>query len=316
MNLLRCLCVVAAFVAILPAQERPSGQGDENAMDRRMRAAKAKAMSPEKAAELIRNGKEGMTEEELNELAAAIPAGTGTGVNSAAAFCRFHAAIKPAKLLPGQSGTMIVTAVLSGQAVIPSPAVMERVGDSQRGLVTVGQPACRPAEPGRLAPAYLGRPVYDNYAVIEIPVTMAADAELGKKQTVQVDLRFDIYDGATAQLIGKFIDRASAEVEVGRALDPAVQGARGAATATPLPTIDAATGDGTTSQASTPVESTRLIAGTAPAAAGDAAVAAPRVEEATHDPIGTTDEGVGMLPLLAGGGAVLLLIFLLVARRS
>lgn len=273
-------------------------------------------MSPEKAAELLRNGKESLSEEELNAIASAVTAGRTEGITSAAAFCRFYAAIKPAKLMPGQSGTMIVTAALSGQAVIPAPAPLERVGAAQCGIVTLGAAVCRPAEPGRLAPAYLGRPVYDNYAVIEIPITMAADAELGKKQAVQVDLRFDIHDGASAQLIGKFIDRAVAEVEVGRALDPAVQGGMSTdAGAGPSDTTGSASVGAAAAGGNVHAEPPRVITGEATLPAKESAGVTPRAEDPEHEPLAAPDEGIGLMPILVGGGTVVLLILLLVARR-
>lgn len=284
-------------------------------MEQRMKA-RAKAVSAEKAAELLRNGKESLSEEELNALAAAIPPGPAAGVTSAAAFCRFYASVKPAKLMPGQSGTMIVTAVLSGQAVIPAPATLERIGAAQCGVVTLGAAACRPAQPGRLAPAYLGRPVYDNYAVIEIPITMAADAELGKKQAVQVDLRFDIHDGASAQLIGKFIDRAVAEVEVGRALDPAVQGGMPTNVGTgSTDTIGSAPVPAAAPSATERAEPARVITGEAALPAKEPAAVTPRAADTEHEPLAAPDEGIGLMPILVAGGTVLLLILLLVARR-
>ncbi len=45
--------------------------------------------------------------------------------SGAQAYCRFQAALKPAKLLPGQTGTLLVTAVLQGNAVLPAPAPLE-----------------------------------------------------------------------------------------------------------------------------------------------------------------------------------------------
>jgi hypothetical protein len=103
------------------------------------------------------------------------------------------------------------------------------VGPTAQGSLMLGALSPQPAGPGRLAAAYLGRPVYDNYAVFEVPVTMAGDAALGSKHVAAVDMRFDLFDGNTAQPIGRFVDRVSMEIEVGRVADPDVRGlARGA----------------------------------------------------------------------------------------
>lgn len=142
--------------------------------------------------------------------------------NGASAHCRFYTSFRPAKLMPGQSGTMLVTMTFHGAAVLPAPPAIEMVSGPRQGPVTVGTLAVRPAEPGRLASGYLGRPVYDNFAVFEIPVTLTGEAPIGSKQPVSVELKFDLYDGVSAQPIGRFVDRATGEIEVGQQPDPKV----------------------------------------------------------------------------------------------
>jgi hypothetical protein len=311
----RTLSAFVLLAAILPCQERPSEEeGDRNAMDRRIRAAKAGSAS--EAKQLLEEGK--ITEEELNGIMARANA-TREGVHGASAFCRFFTAMKPAKLMPGQTGTMVVTGVLSGQAVIPAPAALERVSGTQAGLVTLGGLSIRPPEIGRLAPSYLGQPVYDNYVVIEIPVTMSTEAEVGKKQAVQVDFRFEIFDGTTAQSIGRFIDRATAEVEVGQALDPAVKGfVRGEVKA---PTDDGrVTLEPAASAESAPDPATagasRVIEGQAPRV-GDKPVVQPADSGiASADPEVGIEEPMAMMPILVGGGLLLLVVILMVARKK
>ena len=38
--------------------------------------------------------------------------------------CRFVAACRPAKLMPGESGTLLISAILQGSAVLPAPLQM------------------------------------------------------------------------------------------------------------------------------------------------------------------------------------------------
>lgn len=142
--------------------------------------------------------------------------------NGASAHCRFYTSFRPAKLMPGQSGTMLVTMTFHGAAVLPAPPAIEMLSGPRQGPVTVGTLAVRPAEPGRLASGYLGRPVYDNFAVFEIPVSLTGEAPIGSKQPVSVELKFDLYDGVSAQPIGRFVDRATGEIEVGEQPDPKV----------------------------------------------------------------------------------------------
>ena len=142
--------------------------------------------------------------------------------NGASAHCRFYTSFRPAKLMPGESGTMLVTMTFHGAAVLPAPPAIEMLSGPRQGPVTVGALAVRPAEAGRLASGYLGRPVYDNFAVFEIPVTLTGEAQVGSKQPVVVEFKFDLYDGVSAQPIGRFVDRATGEIEVGQQPDPKV----------------------------------------------------------------------------------------------
>jgi hypothetical protein len=246
---------------------------------------------------------------------------------NASAFCRFVAAIKPQKLMPGQSGVMVVSALLNGQAVLPSPAPMEMVGARQQGFVSLGELGFHPAELARQAPGYAGRPVYDNYAIFEIPVTVAADATVGTKQPVFVDLRFDIYDGASAQPIGRFFDRATAEVEVGRTLDPVVQGGQSGASAPvvdPLSTAAVQPSEplaGSSASGASDGGDGKLIRGQEPATSEHPAAELPTDSELPGAPTSgwspaPEDSGMLPLPVWLGGGALLLVIVLMLARRK
>jgi len=248
--------------------------------------------------------------------------------SNASQFCRFVAAIKPQKLMPGQSGIMVVSALLNGQAVLPSPAPMEMIGALRQGVVTLGGISFHPAEMGRHATGYVGRPVYDNFAVFEIPVSVAADATIGTKQAVSVDLRFDIYDGVSAQPIGRFVDRVATEVEIGQALDPVVVGGR-------MRPVDVAETGGsaggvapsglapTMPEAGHPTQE-RVIGGQDPLVAAtdtgnDAAGTGESASTPTAGDLGTPlPEESGMLPLPVwlGGGALLLVLVVMLARKK
>jgi hypothetical protein len=243
--------------------------------------------------------------------------------SGAQAYCRFQAALKPAKLMPGQTGTLLVTAVLQGNAVLPAPAPLELTSSPQQGKVTLGGLMVRPAEIGRgLAKGYTGRPVYDNYAIFELPVTLAADAAVGTKHMVSVDLKFDLYDGNTAQAISRFVDRIATEIEVGPVADPAIRsGARpvGSGAAAPAPKAEPV--------APAPLGSQAAPAGSAAVAgqpelvqpAASASVPpAPSAPSAVPPPAELTVAGdeLPIVPLAIGGGILLLLIVLLLARKK
>ena len=72
----------------------------------------------------------------------------------------------------------------------------------------------RPAALGTIHKGYLGRPVYENTAVFEVPVTLSQSAKLGEKVSVALEFEFDVYDGDSAQVVGRFTERVNAVIEV------------------------------------------------------------------------------------------------------
>lgn len=313
-SLLRSLVGFVAIVSLLPAQQRPGDPEFERAERERMRAeAKAKAGGKE-----VPEGEEkGEREEDLKNLtpeerlARNITAGAG-------AYCRFTTSVREGKLMPGQSGTLLVTATLQGAAVMPSPPPIELLAPSQQGLATVGALAVRPADIARLAPGYAGRLVYDNYVVFELPVTLSSEAQIGKKVPVVIDLKFDLYDGASAQPIGRFVDRATAEIEVGAEPKPAVSMPASAPATPPVEAVGGA-----------PVEPAKLQregGPSNPAAVGGSAMtsvapsgASPEapdagVTEHSLPSVGDSD-GLPLWPILAGGGLVLVLVLVLARKK-
>ena len=306
-RLLPTLLVAAAF---LPGQQRGEAGGDvpdeKLAPDSRRAKMKEGADSGEEW--------ESLTPEE--RLARRV-------TNGASAYCRFVAACKPAKLLPGQTGTLLVTALLQGSAVIPSPAPVELLPRKGVAPITVGQLRVRPAEPGRLAQAYQGRPVYDNYAVFEVPVTMTSEAKVGEKHTVSLDLKFDLYDGNSAQPVGRFVDRVATEIEVGVVPDPIVKGAPAGPSHDEEPAAAAtSSGDAEVVEPVAAEPDGKLIGAAesvpapAPADAGSGdEVGEPAPAGAAGPPTSGADDGLPM-PLLLGGGAILVVILLLLVRRK
>jgi len=306
MMLLRAIAAATLLVALLPCQVEEVGReadvrGAE--VERRMKEGKGmRGEAGEKEAE------ENLTPEQ--RLARNITSGAG-------AYCSFQVSVVPAKLMPGQSGTLRVLAALRGNTVLPSPAPLEMVGPTAQGSLTLGALSPLPAGPGRLAAAYLGRPVYDNYAVFEVPVTMAGDAALGSKHVAAVDMRFDLFDGNTAQAIGRFVDRVSMEIEVGRVADPDVRGlARGAS----APPADAPP---TGAPAAAPVAAPdagldRPLAGRVLVADPTPATAAPTATEPPPEPSQPAVDEAGGVPtgVLAGGAVAAVVLGLLLLRRK
>ena len=302
------------LAAALPAQrggERPEDPGElDRARRELLRQAQGEKGEKEDEEEGVRRMKEEfekLTPEE--RLARNI-------VNGASAHCRFHTSFRPATLMPGQSGTMLVTMTFHGATVLPAPPAIEMISGPRQGPLTLGALAVRPAELGRLASGYLGQPVYDNYAVFEIPVTLTGDAPIGSKQPVSVELKFDLYDGVSAQPIGRFVDRAIGELEVGQQPAPKValpnRAAEPAAAAVRLePVASIPAGGPTPTAANGPAALTGRVAEVA-----DAEPTGPAAEESSGSlplPV-AADGGLPLLPIV--GGAVLLLgVVILLAKK-
>jgi hypothetical protein len=310
--LLRLAAGTVLFASFLPCQggENTDVRNAEREADRRVKAQgqpNEKGEKGEKSEQELEAEKNLTPEQRLAR----------NVISGAAQHCRLTMSVHPPKLLPGQSGTVKVLATMQGNVVLPSPAPFEVVGPAQQGMISLGSFRILPAAPGRLASGYLGRPVYDNYAVIEIPVTMSPQAQIGTKQVVAVDVKFDLYEGTSTQPISRFLDRVSTEVEVGKPLDPVVQGWKKSpavpAELTPAPPPKAELAG----HATTAPDASGLQANAVPAAVTEAPAAAPSAPISAPPSLPVEDAGSEVsLPLLIGGGALLLGVVLLLARRK
>jgi hypothetical protein len=237
------------------------------------------------------------------------------------AFCQFRVHSEPVKMMPGQSGKLLVTALLRGTAVLPASAPLVLALAQDQGMVTLGTPTVLPARPGHLHAAFQGAPVYDNYAVMEVPVTISQEAAIGSTLPVRLQLDYELLNGDTAAPIGKFSDVAPAKIEVGVALDPAVKGgftpidpraveapvapARPAGGITD-PTAGAAQPDAISGTGAQIADSSAPAPGPLPVS-GAPAADVPSVE---------AEDELSLGLLLGGGGALLVIVLLLVMRRK
>lgn len=309
--LLRLAAGIVIFASLLPSQEES---------DVRVAERQGEAERRMKAREKGETGEEAGLEDEKNltpeqRLARHV-------ISGASQYCRLHISVTPPKLLPGQSGTVKVLMAFQGKAVLPVPPPLELVGAAQQGMLSLGAYTLSPAPMGKLASAYLGRPVYDNYAVLEMPVTMSPSAALGSRHVVAVDLKFDLYDGSSGQPINRFLDRVSTEVDVGTVPDPAVRG--GAKKPVSEPRVVAQVPPAKVASAATePAGSTPALQGNVITPAATAATSEPAPStarggaSASDGSLPVEDAGGDLpMPLLIGGGVLLLGIVLLLARKK
>lgn len=227
--------------------------------------------------------------------------------------CRFEVSVVPSRILPGRTGTARIVMVLEDDSVLQSAAdiavVVAEDAAAAPSSLRVGPATVQPPTAASLAPAYVGRPAYDDWALIEVPVTVAEDAPVGSKQSLAVEVRFRLHEGATGRLFGAYESLLTIACEVGAAPAAATQ------LPEPRPPMSAAdrpaeprspSGRAHESAAPTAVEAAQPALPAQPAAAdaepGDAPFALPEEE----------DE----LPLLVfAGGLALLGAGLLLLRR-
>ena len=191
----------------------PGAQGKQGKGGRELTPEEAKEEAKKEAAEL-----EKLTPEE--RLARNV-------IHGARGYCRLDLAVRPARLMPGQTGTVSITMVLEGPAVIPVPAKVSVAPAGGPPDLTFGPMSMDPPRTSRLASAYQGQPVYDNWAIVQLPVTMSPGLALGSKHQGSLDVTFDLYNGSTAMPIGRFMERVPLSIEVGLAPDPAVLAGKG-----------------------------------------------------------------------------------------
>jgi len=233
--------------------------------------------------------------------------------------CRFEVSVSPDKLLAGQTGKVKIVMVLQADSVMEEPtdlviALPEDRDGEDHSMLSLGGARVHPPQPSQLAAAYRGRQVYDNWAVVELPVTMSAEARLGSRQSIDVEASFRLHQASTGMLFGDYRHRITISCEVGASLDPAVeQAAAGRAVRTDR-------GNGRRSPSQAPQASDdnpRAGLEPRPAALG-------RSEDARQDDGAPpeldqlTGSSVGWQPLLmtiAGAGLLMIALLALYARR-
>jgi hypothetical protein len=141
--------------------------------------------------------------------------------------CRFTVSVAPAKLLAGQAGTVSIVMILEADSVMESATDFRieyhDAAVAAKSLLRLGTAQIMAPRPAKLAAAYRGRLVYDNWAKIELPIAMAAEAPLGSIQTIDIDAHFRLHDGSTGALFGDYCNALTIACEVGAVADPAVR---------------------------------------------------------------------------------------------
>lgn len=266
-----------------------------------------------------------LTEEEEKEAALALERLSPeerlekTMMRGARGHCTFSTSLQPERLMPGQTGTLVVNMIFQGDAVMPATAPCTVRTQGGPPNLTFGPAQLDPARAGgKLAKRFAGQAVYDNWATIRVPATLASTVKVGQKIQGSLELKFDLYSANTGQPIGRFLDNVAVTIEAGAAPDPVVVTA-GAAAASSAAGSEAA--KPSELGVAKPAQATEPKAAPAAAQANPQAVAAaPKAVPPAEEPVGAlppVGQEAGMPMGLIVGGALLLvaLVALLLRRR-
>ena len=297
------LTFLASLTPTLAAQE---GQGD---LSKKLQASRRKlAQKRERSdTEIIESGE--MAPEELRNM---------RKLRGSRGQCRFVASVRPPQLLPGQTGTLLITAILQGHSVLTAPAQVVMTPRPNGNSLQYGDLTARPARVGTIHEAFRGRPVYENTAVFEVPVTLAQNAKLGDKAPLALELEFDIHDGQTGQVTGRYIEQVKAQVEVAPHVDPQVEGRQARDEEPPVEPAPVAPLEGGDEAPAAVAGGESALSGVATNAVAEEAPAAPPAGAGAADalpPIPAAEGGSSWL-LPVGGGAALVVLLLLLARKK
>lgn len=242
-------------------------------------------------------------------------------IRTARGQCRFDVSVRPARLLPGQTGTLVLTMILESDAVMEAPASLTLEEPPQHAHLSVGPMTIQPPEPGGLAAAYAGRPVYDNWAMATMPIRVAENAPLGSTQQIGLNARFALHQGATGTPLGEFGQRLQVNCEIGVAHEPQVAFAaagdevqRPAAAEAPPPAPEGPAAAAAPAGGAKPRAPVAEPAEQPPQPVPAAAARSPEGGEADLPPSAGTDL-VSLWPLGAGAAVLLVLVVLLARRR-
>lgn len=228
--------------------------------------------------------------------------------------CRFDWSLEPKRLMPGQTGLLKIMMVLESNAVMRSGSDLKASQREPAGSLSLGDLTLSPPRLSKLAKAYQGQPIYDDWALLEMPITMSSEAPMGSRQAAVVEAVFELHDGVSGTSMGSYHKLVRVQCEVGLAADPVVD-VGGKGPSGPVARPDKAAGGAVA------VESAKLAAPAdaieRPPVTGQAASvdeeALPKAQpETVESPVA---EESGSFLLVAGGLMAAVLLLLLIRRR-
>ncbi len=146
----------------------------------------------------------------------------GTGVETVDAdknyLLKYMGAVhstKPFRLAPGETGTLLITLSLHENAVLIAGEKLVLTYVERQEPFALGAWTIQPPKPVTLYPNMAGKVVHEKYAILEVPVHVAADAKHGKHK-VRIGIEAQVRDGRTGAALA--LAKADIEplIEVGR----------------------------------------------------------------------------------------------------
>lgn len=219
---------------------------------------------------------------------------------------------QPRRIAPGATGEACLVLSMQQDAVL-QPGALQLEYPRQQGPVTLGEWTIGEPAIGMLPGAFRGRPIYERYAKITIPIAVAPGTEHGR-YPVFLNVIAGVTDGTTGSVRGDSRAPARQELEVGPPLPnpPAPVAHALPVEAAPGPDEGAAP-DPIDDGALEPVEPLPVGASRAPTASSAGAAGTSPDADGVPPPAARSDDSL----LWIGGGAVLLLglIGLLATRK-
>lgn len=109
----------------------------------------------------------------------------------------------PQRIAPGGSGLVMIVLALRQRAIMEPGKPFSVNFEREQGALTLGAWRRQPPGLGKHHEHSRGRRVYDDTAVVEIPVAVAAHAEHGE-HNVTVRVVAQVHDGETGLVLGQF----------------------------------------------------------------------------------------------------------------
>ncbi|MBI5852733.1 MAG: hypothetical protein HZB39_17110 [Planctomycetes bacterium] len=172
--------------------------------------------------------------------------------------------IEPARIPPGGTGTLIIAFVMREGAVLATAADLElkyspAQSPAQLGTWTIDDP-----KPGTGEGAFRGKPVFENYAIVRIPLSVDAGAAHGK-YPLSASVIAKLADPRLGANIGQFQGPATAQLVVGPPLPTpprpvAVAAGSGGPTLEPAVRVDPQAGGAPVADDGSPAGTGELVA--------------------------------------------------------